>query len=450
MAQFRNVIYLADTSGTGLWRRIFQTNAVNCIGGQLNIANTTTQTPILDQNYYRGLTSVTIQRWINDAQRDLVLRFLKPLMDQNSGWLIYEIDDNMSSEFIPKFNRGRAAFEPKNIQENIRLMLNAADFVTVTTDYIKNFYHEYYGVPLENIISIPNLLPRWWFGDRYDLDEKLKQFSAFKAKPRIGIVSSLSHYNIDKVRQDKDGKATRLKKQPDGTEVWINEDNQVVPEDQTSVILDDFDEVCDCIRSTVDDFQWVMFGHCPPKIEDLAKKRKIEVHGGVPLLNYASKLENLKLQAIVAPIADIEFNRCKSFIKTMECAAIGVPLFASNYEPYKRVMPANQLFNNSDELKQKLMKLKFGTSGESSTGAYKKMIEAQWKWLNSPCKEGDFYLKNFWLEDNLGIWVDLFRMKQKTLNISLDSFVKQSEARKKEEEAKIIKRSASREAIITM
>lgn len=450
MVQFRNVIYLADTSGTGLWRRIFQTNAVNCIGGQLNITNTATQTPILDQNYYRGVNSVTIQRWINDAQRDLVLRFLKPLMDQNSGWLIYEIDDNMSSEFIPKFNRGRAAFEPKQIQENIRLMLNAADFVTVTTDYIKNFYHEYYGVPLENIISIPNLLPRWWFGDRYDLDEKLKQFSFFKAKPRIGIVSSLSHYNIDKVRQDKDGKATRLKKQPDGTEVWVNEDNQIVPEDQTSVILDDFDEVCDCIRSTVDDFQWVMFGHCPPKIEDLAKKGKIEVHGGVPLLNYASKLENLKLQAIVAPIADIEFNRCKSFIKTMECAAIGVPLFASNYEPYKRVMPSSQLFNSGDELKQKLMKLKFGTSGESSTGAYKKMIEAQWKWLNSPCKEGDFYLKNFWLEDNLGIWIDLFRMKQKTLNISLDSFVKQSEARKKEEESKVIKRSSSGEAVITM
>ena len=57
------------------------------------------------------MTSVTIQRWINDAQRDLVLKFLKPIMDANSGWLIYEIDDNMASEHIPKFNRGRAAFE---------------------------------------------------------------------------------------------------------------------------------------------------------------------------------------------------------------------------------------------------------------------------------------------------------------------------------------------------
>lgn len=44
----------------------------------------------------------------------------------------------------------------------------------------------------------------------------------------------------------------------------------------------------------------------------------------------------------------------------MECAAIGVPLFASNYEPYKRVMPSSQLFTTGDELKERLMKLKFG------------------------------------------------------------------------------------------
>lgn len=447
--QFRNIVYLADTSGTGIWRRIFQVDSVNCIGKQLNIANTTTQTPILDQNYYRGMTSVTVQRWINDPQRDIVLNFFKPVMDNNGGWLIYEIDDNMSSEFIPKFNRGRIAFEPPQIQENIRLMLNAVDFVTVTTDYLKNFYHKHYGVPLENIIAVPNLLPKWWFGDRYDVDKKLQQFSKNKAKPRIGIVSSLSHYNIDNVRQDKTGKATRLKKQPDGTQVWVNELNEVVPEDQTIPILDDFDEVCDCIRSTVDDFQWVMFGYCPPKIQDLASKHKIEVHGGVPLLNYASMLENLQLQAIVAPIADIEFNRCKSFIKTMECAAIGVPLFASNYEPYSRVMDKRQLFTTGAELKDKLMKLKFGTSGEGSAGAYRKIIEQQWRWLNSPCKEGDFQLKNFWLEDNLDIWTGLMRLKPKTIKISLRSFIKQFETRKAEEARNLIKKSASGEAMIT-
>ena len=63
------------------------------------------------------------------------------------------------------------------------------------------------------------------------------------------------------------------------------------------------------------------------------------MHGGLPIMNYPSMLENLQLQAIVAPIAKTTFNFCKSFIKTMEAAAIGVPLFATNCLPYSRVMP---------------------------------------------------------------------------------------------------------------
>jgi hypothetical protein len=133
-------------------------------------------------------------------------------------------------------------------------MLNTADFVTVTTDYIKKFYHEHYGVPLENIIAVPNLLPKWWFGDRYDVDAKLKQFSTFKAKPRIGIVSSLSHYNVDNVMEDKNGLAARKRKKPDGTDIWINEDNQEVAEAELSKITDDFDDIAKCVRETVKDF----------------------------------------------------------------------------------------------------------------------------------------------------------------------------------------------------
>ena len=113
------------------------------------------------------------------------------------------------------------------------------------------------------------------------------------------------------------------------------------------------------------------FGYCPPQIQDLVEKKKIEVHGGVPIMNYASMLENLNLQAIVSPIKKIEFNFCKSFIKTMECAAIGVPLYATNCLPYSRVMKPSQLFDTSDELREKLRKLKFG-----SVGIYKDIVES--------------------------------------------------------------------------
>jgi len=58
-----------------------------------------------------------------------------------------------------------------------------------------------------------------------------------------------------------------------------------------------------------------------------------------------------------------------------------------------------------------------------STESYKSLIERQWKWLNAPCKEGDFNLKNFWMEDNLNIYIDMMKMRSKTLQISFNSFV---------------------------
>lgn len=361
-------------------------------------------------------------------------------MDAHSGYLIYEIDDLMYDgkgiEGIPLYNRGRHAFEGEEIQGNIRAMLNAADFVITTTDHIKDVYHEKYGVPYENMIALPNLLPKYLFGGKFNVEEKIDQFKKNKAKPRIGIVSSLSHYNVDGVRQDKDGFACRLHKDKNGqpikdsagNNIWLNQKNEQLPESETQYITDDFDEIVDCVRSTYNDVQWVFFGYCPPKVEDLAKANKIKVHGGVPIMNYPGVFHSLNLQAIVAPIKNMEFNWCKSFIKYMEAAALGVPLFASNCLPYDRIMPKDQLFNSSDELKQKILGLKF-----SSVGAYQKTIEAQWKWLNSPCHEGDFDLKNFWLEDNLQIYIDLNRLRPKTLNISYANFEKQYKERQEKE-----------------
>ena len=350
------------------------------------------------------------------------------MTEQNRAWYIYAIDDAMHYDDIPLFNRGRQAFASDRIQDNIRYMLNAADLVVVTTEYIKNYYHTKYGVPLSNIIAAPNLLPKWWFGDRYDPDKKVAQFSKFKAKPRIGIVSSLSHYNVDNVRVTKDGKACRLvKDETNKTEVWKDQDGNEVRYEDTEVITDDLDQIVDVIRGTVDDFQWVFFGYAPPKLKDLIDKRKIEYHGGVPILNYPSMIERLQLQVVVAPIKDMEFNRCKSHIKFLECCASGIPLFASNLLPYSGVMRREFLFDDGNELREKLMKLKF-----SSAGVYRKIIEENWKWFNTPTRDGDFNIKNGWLEDNLNIWVDLFRLKPKAPTCSMKLYWDQKVAQEKE------------------
>lgn len=452
--QFRNITYLSDRSGTGVWRVIWPQNSMNCVSQGLNMQSDYSQTPIVDQNYYKGMRSVTVQRWISPQQKDIFCKFFKPLMDATSGWLRYEEDDAMfdgtllneskreylekkygdlKQASIPLYNRGRKAFEGKEVQQNIKDMLNTADLVTVTTDYLKEYYHDFYDVPYDNIVALPNLLPRYMFDDRYDVNRKVKQFGKNKSKPRVGIVSSLSHFNIDNVRQDMQGNAVREQKQPDGSSKWIREDGSEVKCEDTQRVTDDFDDIAKCVRDTVNEFQYVCFGYCPPQIKDLVDAKKIEFHGGTPIMQYPSMLEKLQLQAVIAPIKKMAFNFSKSFIKYMECSALGMPLFATNCLPYDRVMPRDQLFDSEDDLKAKLMSLKC-----ASTEKYKSMVEEQWKWLNSPHHEGDFDVKNFWLEDNLHIHVDFMRLRQKTLNVSLGQFVTQYEEKRAQEAANTI------------
>lgn len=80
-----------------------------------------------------------------------------------------------------------------------------------------------------------------------------------------------------------------------------------------------------------------------------------------------------------------------------------------------------------------LLDLKF-----KSVGAYASIIDAQWKWLNAKQIEGDFELNGYWLENNMSMWVDMLRMRSKTLAVSMNSFAVQYEARKKIEDENTI------------
>jgi hypothetical protein len=80
-------------------------------------------------------------------------------------------------------------------------------------------------------------------------------------------------------------------------------------------------------------------------------------------------------------------------------------------------MKRDFLFDTEDELKEKLLKLKF-----ASVGVYRSIIEENWKWFNSPKKDGDFQIKNGWLEDNLGLWIDMFKLRPKAPTCSMNMF----------------------------
>ena len=88
--------------------------------------------------------------------------------------LVYEIDDATSSQDIPIYNRGYDAFNDPKRQDNIRCIMELCDLITVTTTYLKQNVSKRYGIPEHKIVAIPNLLPNWWIGDRYDVEKKVQ------------------------------------------------------------------------------------------------------------------------------------------------------------------------------------------------------------------------------------------------------------------------------------
>lgn len=436
MNQYNNVFWPSDTNGCSQWRGIWPIETIWALGPTTGISNSIMTQLTAEQRFYQNINMFMVQRLVNDQQEQIFNKLIFPLSEINSFWTVYNIDDAMHCDDIVKYNRGRKAFIGKS-QENIQKMLNNVDFVLTTTDHIKSYYNRRYGVPLEKIICIPNYLPRWWIGDYYNKDESIENFKRFKNKMRVGMVSSLSHYNIEHIKEDQTGCVVweEDKKDENGNiilgengqpvKIWRNERGEEVDINTCHEVPDDLDIIIDCIIKTIDEFQWVFFGYAPPKLMPYIEAKKIEYYGGISILNYPSRLHSLKLNAIVAPIRDGEFNLCKSNIKYLEASALGVPLFAQNLSTYSKYMPANQLFNDADDLRVKLLKLKYG-----SVGIFEKIIDNQWKFLNSPHEECGIKSPNWWLEDNIGIWVKFFSMRKKPQTISINKYIEVQKSKK--------------------
>ena len=420
---FENVFIPSDVNGTGFWRMLQPVMTAWSMGPGTHVRNSVLQKLTIDQNFYRGASMVMVQRLTDESGKLLLTGLLKPLGQAFGFWTIYNIDDAMHYKDIPLYNRGRVAFLSDETQNRIGEMLRESDFILTTTDYIKQYYHRVYNVDLNHIIALPNLLPRWWAYGLYNKEEKVKQFvdsKKGKNRPRVGFISSLSHFNLDNVFRMKDGSGGAYKTVlPNGTELWRDDNGQPISDmNLIERAPDDLDLIEKTIRETINDVHWVIMGYTPPSLSDLLQAGKIEYVPSIDIINYPRRLADLKLQAVVAPLQDQEFNRCKSNIKYLECAATGVVLYASDIVTYNRFLPENQLFKTSDDLTVKIKHLAY----QMSTGVYTSIIERQWRWLNSPAKEGDFELKNWWMEDNFSIWLSLLRMPHRSSTVSFEMF----------------------------
>lgn len=368
---FTNCIIGADFSGCFHYRLAFPYWCVRAIAPKINFVETNKY--VLDPNWYNGITNICIQRHVHDLHLKIFTEFFKPLSQNIGCWLTYHIDDCISPDDIPKWNHAWKSYQQPTFFENIKKMLNMSDFVIVTTNELKKYYNTKFLVPEENIIVIPNYLPRWWTGEGFEINRILENYDKNKKKPRIGFTSSLTHFDLD------------------------NQNNGV----------DDCTHIVDFIKSTVDKYQWCFIGACPQQLVELAQQRKIEVHPCSDILNFMRELRDKNFNLVVAPLQDIIFNRCKSPIKLLECWSLGIPIIAQNIVTYNRY--TDLVFDDANSLQTRIDEVLQNRSRYKDIVKYYKNV-------------ADFGDRNFptgiWLEKNIMPWMQLFSMPQKTLHVN--------------------------------
>lgn len=303
----RGINYLADYSGCGHWRLIWPEMILNA-HNKLTMHSTTVM--CLDPRYYVHCKAVRIQRQATEHQLKFT-KFLKDVGKQVGFRLIYEIDDLVFHEDIPDYNKFKTAFIDPNIRIQAQAIMNECDEITVTCNFMKKYYAEKTGH--KSITVIPNYPPKFWMGNHFNLKRISENYDASEKKPRILYAGSGAHFDVEnRVGQN-----------------------------------DDFAHVIQAIIGTKDKYNWVFFGAFPLMFRPLVENGTFEYHPWAELYNYPGKIEQLRVNMMVAPLQNNTFNKSKSDLKYVEACSYGLPIACQNLCTYEE---APFKFDTGDEM----------------------------------------------------------------------------------------------------
>jgi hypothetical protein len=340
----RAVNYLADYGGCAFYRCMAPNSLLNLYQKAVIVESTTM---VLDPRYYQHVKAVKIQRQATPVQLEFV-KLLKKLSEEYKFKLIYEVDDIVLREDIPEYNRNRDAFTSDEIRNSILEIMNLCDEVTVTCDFMRDYFIEKTGNKSTTVI--PNYLQKGWFDRYYNLGNLLKSYEKNKKKPKISIFASGTHVDV------------------------TNRTNQ----------QDDFAHVLQAVIKTRTMFKWQFYGCFPLPLKPFIDKGEIAYYPWVPLPEFPEAMANSDSQLTFACLQDNNFNKAKSNIKLIESGAIGLPAVCPDMVTYKDAI------------------LKYKT-GDEFIDQIKYALKDQSRYADL-CKRSRAFADNFWLEDekNLG------------------------------------------------
>jgi hypothetical protein len=303
----RALNYYADYSGCGFWRMIWPEHLLNAHQKMIVHGSTVM---VLDPNYYRGVKAVRIQRQATSHQLQFV-KHLREISKQAGFKIIYEIDDLVFSEDIPEYNKFKPAFTDPSIRKNCQEIMELCDEVTVTCEFMRDYYKE--KTRNQNVTIIPNYPPKWWMGNFYNEKKISENYDLHEKKPRILYAGSGAHFDVE---------------------------NRVGQKD-------DFAHVCEVIAKTHDKYQWVFLGAFPLPLHPYVKAGKLEFHPWETLYRYPEKIAKLNINMMVAPLQDNTFNKAKSDLKYIEASCYGLPIACQDLVTYSE---APIKFKTGDEM----------------------------------------------------------------------------------------------------
>jgi len=341
----RAVNYLADYGGCAFYRCMAPNSMLNLYQKAVIIESTTM---VLDPRYYQHIKAVKIQRQATPVQLQFV-KFLKELSKQNGFKLIYEIDDIVFREDIPDYNRNKDAFTSDEIRNSILEIMNLCDEITVTCDFMKDYFIDKTGNKATTVI--PNYLQKWWFDRYYNLGNLIKSYEKNKKKPKISIFASGTHVDV------------------------TNRTNQ----------QDDFAHIIQAVIKTRTMFKWQFYGCFPLPLKPFIDRGEIDYYPWVPLPEFPEAMANSDSQLTFACLQDNNFNRAKSNIKLIEAGALGIPCVCPDLCTYN---------------KEALLSYK---TGDEFIDQIKYALKDQSRYADL-CKKSRAIADKYWLEDekNLG------------------------------------------------
>ncbi|MGG7446447.1 glycosyltransferase [Kosakonia oryzendophytica] len=199
----------------------------------------------------------------------------KQLREVSEAKIVLEYDDYLLN--VPIKNGNRQHF-PQHMIKSFRKVMESADWVVVSTAPLAEAYNRFHS---DIRIAQNRLAPHQW--------EHLRSERNTGKKVRVGWAGGSSHSG-------------------------------------------DLEILLPLIKELEGQVEWVFMGMKPRNVQ-------CEFHPGVPFEMYPEKLASLNLDLALVPLQINQFNECKSNLRLLEIGTCGVPIIATDIEPYRCGLP---------------------------------------------------------------------------------------------------------------